>query len=346
MPSHGMFRARTERGAGSAARGNFNGASRSKPRGVFSDGGWHCECDPPLPATHFKVKKEGPNNGRWFYTCQKGKGKGCSFFLWNEDAKPREVAAVLSNSRDEPHPAPNPVPGATRPITPPPVYSLQAGNGTISRKRSREEDEFGDDDAFPWPLTGHEDDGHSDTSIMPPPETPRKTQKVDAYSTPGKRKLPWVTDEASGLPTPITTGPRKTLFTPSSEPAIANGVGSRSENNATSSPYTTPTPSRFLDTPARESSEGQLATDVFKLLNESNAILKQETTQSLERLFTMHSLKTQGIAKGREISRLAIKAKEARIAELELRVATLEAELETEKAIAQHLRWEKENEVG
>jgi hypothetical protein len=46
----------------------------------------------------------------------------------------------------------------------------------------------------------------------------------------------------------------------------------------------------------------------------------------------------------REISRLALKARDAKIAELQRRIDTLEAELETERAIVRHLRWE--NEVG
>lgn len=40
----------------------------------------------------------------------------------------------------------------------------------------------------------------------------------------------------------------------------------------------------------------------------------------------------------REISRLALKAREAKIKELQHRVQTLDAELETERAIVKHLR--------
>ena len=44
----------------------------------------------------------------------------------------------------------------------------------------------------------------------------------------------------------------------------------------------------------------------------------------------------------RDISRLALKAKDAKIVELSRRADTLEAELETERAIVRHLRWENE----
>ena len=48
------------------------------------------------------MKKEGKNQGRWFYTCQNQEPQRCGFFLWDEDAKLREEGAVLNNSRSEP----------------------------------------------------------------------------------------------------------------------------------------------------------------------------------------------------------------------------------------------------
>merc|ERR1711915_155335 len=92
-----MFRGRGRgRGQGTtSSRGGRGG-------GVFADGIWQCNCTPRLPAEHFKVKKEGKNQGRWFYTCQQQQEKRCDFFLWDEDAKPREEAAVLSGKRTEP----------------------------------------------------------------------------------------------------------------------------------------------------------------------------------------------------------------------------------------------------
>jgi hypothetical protein len=80
-----------------------NAHARTTTRGLFADGVWHCDCTPRLPAEHFPVKKKGPNKGRWFYTCQlKERNKRCGFFLWDAEAKPREAAAVLGNSRSEP----------------------------------------------------------------------------------------------------------------------------------------------------------------------------------------------------------------------------------------------------
>lgn len=90
------------RGRGNGRGGASNGHAKTNARGLFADGIWHCNCTPRLPAEHFKVKKEGPNKGRWFYTCQLDADKRCGFFLWHEEAKPREAAAVLGNSRSEP----------------------------------------------------------------------------------------------------------------------------------------------------------------------------------------------------------------------------------------------------
>jgi hypothetical protein len=67
-------------------------------------GGVSGNCDPRMPALQLQVKRETPNKGRMFYTCQKDRKKSnkCNFFLWTEDARAREVGAVLSNSRSEP----------------------------------------------------------------------------------------------------------------------------------------------------------------------------------------------------------------------------------------------------
>ncbi|KAI1082797.1 hypothetical protein F5B20DRAFT_530372 [Whalleya microplaca] len=71
--------------------------------GLFRNSIWHCNCSPRLPAVQFQVKKDTANRGRSFYRCQRERGKGnkCDFFLWTEDARLREMGAVLSNSRSE-----------------------------------------------------------------------------------------------------------------------------------------------------------------------------------------------------------------------------------------------------
>ncbi|KAK7714228.1 hypothetical protein SLS64_004327 [Diaporthe eres] len=75
------------------------GASAQKPftprkRGLFEDGQWLCECAPRKPALCLTVKKDSPNKGKRFYTCQDNPKK-CDFFLWEEEAMKRERDALL-----------------------------------------------------------------------------------------------------------------------------------------------------------------------------------------------------------------------------------------------------------
>ncbi|XXG94608.1 hypothetical protein Hte_000865 [Hypoxylon texense] len=78
-------------------------SGRFPQTGLFRGGVWHCNCSPRLPAIRLIVKKDTPNKGRSFYTCQKDRDKAnkCDFFLWAEDASEREVGSVLTNSRSE-----------------------------------------------------------------------------------------------------------------------------------------------------------------------------------------------------------------------------------------------------
>ncbi|KAJ4419882.1 hypothetical protein N0V82_004705 [Gnomoniopsis sp. IMI 355080] len=68
-----------------------------RKKGLFEDGQWLCDCR--KPALFLLVKKEGPNKGKHFYTCDT---KKCSFFLWEHDAKCREREALMNhNCRSE-----------------------------------------------------------------------------------------------------------------------------------------------------------------------------------------------------------------------------------------------------
>lgn len=358
----GSYRGRGRGDSSYSKRSRGGSGQPQQARGLFADGIWTCNCAPRLPAEHFKVKKEGRNQGRWFYTCQNGEGRRCDFFLWDEDAKPRMEAAVLNNSRDEPRSTPinrardGPVArtnatgfedrSPTQSPGPPPAYSSQSESssrtltGTASgTKRTLGDTGFdfdGDEDEpFPWALTGQEEaelvqvaDGVSHA-----PETPRKAVKTDAYATPAttteKRRLPWLDysnetaaietpTKSTGLPTPATKTPgmRKTLV---------------------AAPDTTPTPVRFRDALA-ESTTSELTDDVFSTLKTASITLTCDAAARLKGVLTKHDLRTQGIAKGRDISRLAIKAKDAKIVELQARISALEAEREVDRARIRGLR--------
>lgn len=53
-------------------KGRSRGLARGRPaiqkvplKGLFSDGVWHCNCAPRLPAQRFQTKNGGKNHGRW-----------------------------------------------------------------------------------------------------------------------------------------------------------------------------------------------------------------------------------------------------------------------------------------
>lgn len=389
------------RGRGGGSRGGFRSTA---PRGVFADGIWHCDCTPRLPAEHFKVKKEGKNQGRWFYTCQNREPQGCGFFLWDEDAKLREEGAVLNNSRSEPKSGQasaaqdgwdagrgkggmfaglNPMAKgtdndatmeddeSTEDESLPPAYSLQRHKSSRAKRKADAASLDGDhdsrdDELLPWPLTGQEEQDLINVadSVAPPPETPRKAAKTGVYATPAttvekKRTLPWLQDEmddSSVLTTPsvLPCHQRDYLESPSKQSAI-------NLPPIPEQPYP-PTPTlqaMTRNTQAKSSSTQGRYTDALlnpadstsSLTNEaltalSGTSVTDEVLTALRRILSKHDLKSQGVVKGRDISRLALKAKEAKIVELQARVASLEAERELDRGVIRSLRWEREHGVS
>ncbi|KAK2047020.1 hypothetical protein LZ31DRAFT_551820 [Colletotrichum somersetense] len=63
--------------------------------GLCLEGNWYCNCTPRQQAAHLQVKKKNANHGRFFYKCEKRRG-GCTFFLWEEDAKNRAEVSTLT----------------------------------------------------------------------------------------------------------------------------------------------------------------------------------------------------------------------------------------------------------
>ena len=374
------------RGGSSSSRGGRGGHSVARLRGLFADGVWHCDCAPRLPAEHFKVKKEGKNQGRWFYTCQMQEDKRCGFFLWDEDAKPRETAAVLNNSRSEPGAlnVPNDAQegwsagrgaSANSPAgkglfagvgqrgahrvrdddqeilspSPPPPYSSPSLSKSTAKRTARDadiEEDDDDDDLFPWPLTGQEEAEMARAADSLAPETPHKAQKTGVYATPAtnaKRKLPWleqpitpampiVEEAASYFDTPSRsqTSTTPTLEAETTTPR-APPVLSTAAPPAAASRYRD-----ALDNPA--DSRSSLTSEALAAL--STTVLQPATLSSLRSILSRHDLKTTGITKGRDISRLAIKAKDAKLAELQAKITSLEAERELDRSVIRQLRWE------
>jgi len=301
------------------------------------------------------------------YTCQKTQPKRCDFFLWDDEAKGREAAAVLHNSRTEPLPSPSPQtpqkpspyglatpqtssrlrlgsPDVATPYTPskvsPDVPSAPApGSATqaTTTQGSDSEEEFydwpaSDDDALSK-VADQASSGHS----MPPPETPRKAMKTDALATPGKRRYDEMAAEnvghvPSGWPTPSTGAAGGDVFT---TPSTNKGKGLFA-NAILPSPAETPTPIRYRDIPPTQDSE--LASEVLKSLESHDVSLPVDSRDAVKSICNKHVLYTKGIMKGRDVSRAMVRRKDERIAELQGEIEGLKAERETNRAVIRHLR--------
>ncbi|MCJ1474325.1 hypothetical protein MMC13_002983 [Lambiella insularis] len=330
-------------------QGSSHKSTRGRPRqnghietvplkGLFADGIWQCNCAPRLPAEHFQTKNGGRNHGRWFYTCQKSQPKRCSFFLWDDDAKPREASAVLANTRSEASP-PAPPPATTptkRPRSPEPItpYTPSKPPRAPAARPAQESTQSPDETFYDWPAS--DDDPlatAADHATMPPPETPRKAPKTDALSTPGKRR-----HEEMAYPTPATTHTHTPVHPASGDDVFATpATAPHARALFGPSPAQTPTPQRFHSLPSASPLPSEpasdLAAEILASLRELHVGVSGEAAQAVRGVCARWELKLQGVARGRDVSRRALKVKEARVAELLGRIAGLEAEREGVRAV-------------
>lgn len=363
-----MFRGKS-RGRGGRGRG---GRQSTQPRGLFADGIWHCDCSPRLPAEHFKVKKEGQNQGRWFYTCQKADPDRCGFFLWNEDAQVREEGAVLGGRRSEPRAQAGWTAGREAEER---SSALPPGRGLFQRMDGNSDDDDDNDSTASPSLSpsnrastankrsaheagmheygsadvDDEDQDHRRHSARPSdPMTPHKMQKTGVYATPAttaRRALPWMEQSPSVEPQ-IKNEPGY-FDTPSKQPVASSSTAHlRTVGPQTPAPLPTPdvaaTPSlstRHKDAlvnPADDASS--LTAEVLSALSATH--VPSDTLSNLRSILTKHDLRNQGIKKGRDISRLALKAKDAKITELQARIASLEADRDVERWLGKTKKWD------
>ncbi|EXJ77892.1 hypothetical protein A1O3_09051 [Capronia epimyces CBS 606.96] len=301
---------------------------RTSKRGAFVDGIWHCDCQPRLPADKLQTKNGGKNHGRWFYTCQKPQHKRCNFFLWNDDAKIREEGAVLNNSRSEPLAQPH-TPRKTASNALPPTPDTRPKSTTPFLPRDTTPSKAHHDESFDWSSSNDEELLQAEQTVLshkPLFETPKKAPRTNLLTSPGKRTFEQtVGQKATGEETwPLSDD----VFTTPTTSHRSGGSGLLSPTN---------TPARgpsqlFLP----ESEPSTLASEVLTLLAGSHISSKVE--KELVDLLNRHDLRTQGIIKGRDISRLAVQSKEQKIIELQARISTLEAEKETNRRVITYLK--------
>ena len=302
-------------------------------KGAFIEGIWHCECNPRLPAEKFQTKNGGPHHGKWFLTCQKGKPKSCGFFLWSDDAKLREEGAVLSNSRTESRFKPV----VAMPQTPKkPVFATQAPTpDTRSHKRASSSGtiDFEQEESFDWPPSDDEllAEVAAQATTGPPPlkfETPWKAAKTSGDTSPGKRTHTKMLNESTTMAlqnagdiftTPSTSVKSTKSILGSLSPTPAHGRSQADQSGGVPEP-------------------SNLAQEALNILRKNHVALLPSVECELIDLLNKHELRTQGIVKGRAITRLAVTAREKRITELQNRVTGLEMEKETQRQVIGHLK--------
>lgn len=356
-----MSRSRASRGSStrqsvgsslnSRTSNTFKGTAKgsAKPRGQFIDRIWHCDCHPRLPAEHFKVKKEGPNKGRWFYTCQKAQEERCGFFLWDEDAEPRMQAALMHGGGSEVDTSPAIAqnnPGAQPSYAAQPVQSKSAPHQAhlISNSNPRKrtlpwanerdgDDSSTDDEALPWPSTANDhqmiqDPNSRNSNVSPPPlSTPRKAQKTSLEATPASHLR-----EEIGLATPHT--------------CTRNGRFTNASIKVEPGPQT-PTPTRFHDistsattTPSKAGED--ITSTVLSYLQCCRTTLSPDHKAGLRAILETHNHQVRGFIKGRDVAREAVKSKDAKIADLTTRIEALESDLELYRLRVKSLKSEKD----
>lgn len=328
------------------------------------------DCSPRLPAQRFQVKKDSPNRGKWFYTCQKTGDKKCGFFLWEEDARKAAEGNTFSSSSVATTTTPaKPLPGPST-YVPQPRNLWEDDNEDVfstprPAKRARNEFEEDTQDEFGWDFSPEEIrqlKDAVDTPMKPPPVTPAKSApSPETFKTPmsKRRTLPWMKDQpAYGLRTPSTSSTIGNSFVAAetlrnsareTSPTLAYGKAPKfsSQESAPSSQSTitsSPTAARSrLDFQPAENQEADLVLEVMELLEAEHVLLANDSRPKLLDVLKKHSLRAQGALRGRDVARASLKARDTKVAELQHRIATLEAELEEKKAIIEHVTWEREN---
>ncbi|CAG8936024.1 unnamed protein product [Penicillium salamii] len=325
-------------------------------KGLFTNGIWCCNCPDRPPAARRQTKKEGPNIGKWFWTCAQPMHLRCSFFLWEADATIREQAAVLANSRSELDPlsltpTKPKTPGRSNNglltpqterrfyDTPSPKFKLppQSAKARMISEASEDfgwNDDLDDDEELVKTFCSNntiesfisQPNYHNDPAV--------KTPRTARVTSPGKRKL--FQDQNDGSP-----DHQSTFATPLSS------VSSRTATFPSSAELcSTPTPSKYSDVLSAESAfdTSDLAKSLIGILENHEVVLPNKARDEAVSLLNRHDLRTQGIVRGRDMTRLALKKKDTEIANLKERVANLEARRQLDQTLIDGMKASGSNE--
>jgi hypothetical protein len=251
------------------------------------------------------------------------------------------MGAVMSNTQSEPDQRQTTTAEAARDKRTVEEHAA-ASNKLMADLAKGDEDEYGSSFELP-PEMEKAMTKVAEQAEMRSPETPRKAIKTSYAATPGSKRK----HENDSLPTPVTETSQTLAASNStlnnddvfgSPSTMVNGANDRFGFRSPSA-----TPSHF--SLQREASEDRgerprqsydITDGVMDLLRDQH--IDEETTTSLKELLNKHALKISGISKGRDITRVALKAKDAKIAELQQKIAAMESERELDKRINRHYK--------
>lgn len=263
----------------------------------------------------------------------------------------REQAAVLANSRSELDPSPltpsrrTPgrmnngllTPQTERRFIDTPQRNFKSPPKTAkARMISEASDDFGwnddsdDNDELVKALSSSQTE--TESFISQPnfhPKSPFKTPRTAKVTSPGKRKLAEVTndDSSSGQSAPQTPfssrSSRTEMFPPSSAELCM-----------------TPTPSKYNDVLSADSKFdiSDLAISLLDILEKHSVVLPNKAQDEVVSLLNRQDLKTQGIIRGRDMTRLALKKKNDEIKKLQDRVSNLESQRELDRSLIEGMK--------
>lgn len=276
---------------------------------------------PPRTPLTFKDMTDGQFCNT-VYTCQKLQRERCNFFLWDDDAKIRETAAVLSNSRSEPVSDSGALSNEySIPLSPPPPYSpfeipsnvgdVSGPNVTGPNGDSSGVQTIEGELPLDWLLSNEGEQrrleaiGNSTGSTtgsrkrtIQQPETPRKAPKADALDSPRQQwRSPPSSPHISGLPTPNTERTSRSVVTMSSARGLRTASPVERGTSQFLTPSVTPTSSRFRSICTGLGEDSSLSEEILEVLDKS-CKLQNDTREKIKTICNKHSVRTQGIAKG------------------------------------------------
>ncbi|KAJ5639252.1 uncharacterized protein N7484_007114 [Penicillium longicatenatum] len=318
--------------------------------GLYKENAWYCNCPDREPAVRFQVKKEGPNRGRWFYTCHKPQGQRCTFFLWNEEAELREKTVVMANSDSEPDPRSQSQ--SNMPSTPtkstqrsnglftpqtdhriidvPPRHSASKPATTSMTPKARMMAE--DNDEFGWDLDSDDNakltqaSQYAEESFMSQPNfhagsPPSKAPRTPRNNSPGKRKLSDYVHE-----------PQSTQSSPYFGTPGTSSASSFRPPPASAELCMTPTPKRYRDTDIltvdSRSDESDLAKELLSIFKKHEVVMSNEARDEFVSRVNLEDSRYKGALRARDLLREAMKKKDKEILELKERNTNLKAQAE------------------